>query len=778
MRILEPVKAPLLPLALLAASLHAAEPTVFELSGRVCDAGGQPLAGAAIQLDETVAARSDADGRYRVRVEAGERRLRISLEGYQLVSRSLVIDSDRDDADVVLQPQHRFADEVVVQAIRADAGVPVTKTDVDAPELKALNHGQEMPFLLQQGPSLTQYSENGSTSGYSYLYLRGIHQTRINMTLDGVPLNDPEESAVYFSNFGDFASALESIQVQRGVGTSSVGAASFGGSINFASADIRSEPELAAEVGLGSFGSGRATVGAHSGRFGPGIALYARGSYQTTDGFRERSGVAQHTLFFGASRQDGASFLKLFGFTGRERTQLSFLATEQSLLERDLRFNSLAEEERDRFGQDLLHVQYTRFFGTTRTLAGQVYYNGAQGWFRLWADPETRGSLLQFGLDGRALGGQLTYSEARGRGHLTAGLHGYDFHRDHVLDVVGGSRAYLNTGLKGELSAFAKLGWDPGRWQLYLDAQVRHARFRYRGAVPLDPVSWTFVNPKFGLRYEASSHLSVYGSLGRAKREPTRNDLLAGEDDASVAHDLRAVRPEQLLDLEAGLAVHTRTLALEADVYAMEFRNEIAATGELSDLGLLLRRNVERSQRRGLELDASYRPLPSLRLRLTATLSRNRIRTWTQFYDVYDVAGALLGSEARTYQDVEPLLTPPLILNQSIDWWPGRSFSLGLLGRYVSRSWLDNTNQLDLRTPAFFTLDACAALSLGGQAKLGRPRLRLLVRNLLDNRRVFPSGYSFVSLARDAAGRETLAGSAYYYPLATRSAFLSLDVRF
>src|SRR5262249_3768784 len=149
------------------------------------------------------------------------------------------------------------------------------------------------------------------------------------------------------------------------------------------------------------------------------------------------------------------------------------------------------------------------------------------------------------------------------------------------LDVVGGGRLYTNTGFKSELSGFAKLAWDPGRWQLYGDAQLRHARFRYSGAVPLGSVTWTFVNPKLGARYQPSGAVSVYASVGRATREPTRNDLLAGEDDATVFHDLRAVRPERLLDFEAGVDLHGRRLAVQATVYAMEFRNEIAATGEL-----------------------------------------------------------------------------------------------------------------------------------------------------------------------------------------------------
>src|SRR5262249_51546551 len=158
-------------------------------------------------------------------------------------------------------------------------------------------------------PSVTQYADSGSGAGYAYIYLRGIQSTRLNMTLDGVPLNDGEDSAVYFVDFGNFADSLESIQIQRGVGTSTVGAASYGGSINFASVDLRGARQLEAELGTGSFASNRASLGYQTGNLGPGLAFYARGSYQETDGFREHAGVTQRSLFFGGSHQDEQSFL-------------------------------------------------------------------------------------------------------------------------------------------------------------------------------------------------------------------------------------------------------------------------------------------------------------------------------------------------------------------------------------------------------------------------------------------------------------------------------------
>src|SRR5262245_37020119 len=291
-----------------------------------------------------------------------------------------------------------------------------------------------MPFLLKDVPSVTQYSDAGNGSGYAYLFLRGIPQTRLNVTLDGVPLNEPEDSALYFVDFADFASSLESLQVQRGVGTSSVGTASYAGSVNFASVDLAERARLEGRVGTGSFGTTRATLGLQSGVIGPRLRFYARGSWQETDGFRDRSGVDQKSVFYGASRQDDRSFLKVFGFVGREETQLAFLAVEPAVLEQDLRFNPMSPEEKDRFGQQFVQAQYTRFLSAHTSLAGQLYYNGAGGFYRIWADPE-HSQLYQYDLDWHFVGGLATFRHVEGPLDLTAGAHVNGYESDHAREV-------------------------------------------------------------------------------------------------------------------------------------------------------------------------------------------------------------------------------------------------------------------------------------------------------------------------------------------------------
>ena len=661
-----------------------------------------------------------------------------------------------------------FSETMEVSAIRADESVPVTKTDISREELKERYHGQDVPLLMRDAPSVNAYAESGvGGAGYSYISLRGIGSTRINFTLDGVPLADSEDMGTYFVDVPDLARSLESIQIQRGVGTSTFGSASFGGSVNLESIDLEQDDDLEVTLGLGSYGNEQVSVGYQSGALPGGLAFYTRLSYLENEGFRDNSATRQRNLFFSGTKKRGDAQLKLTGFTGHEDQQLSFYATDEATLDTDVRFNPLRPEEEDSFGYDLAQLQYIRALGSNSDMTASAYYQRGYGWYRLY-DLGTD-VLRQYGLDGMLLGTILTYEHRAGAMTTNYGVHVNRFQRDHTRDDLSmDTRDYANYGVKGEANAFAKINYDAGRWNLYGDAQLRHATFDYHGDVDHDGIDWTFFNPKVGARYALTVQSSVYASAGMSRREPTRNDLFQGEDNASFEHDLRAVRPERVIDFEAGWRHRTAGLELEATVYAMEFRNEIASTGELSDIGLLLRRNVDRSHRRGIELDTAWQVSRALRSKSTASFSHNRIDAWTQFFDIYDSAGNYVESRPVHYEDVEPLLTPSVLITQSFDYSPNARFTTNATARYVGRSYLDNTNDAAFDAPAFFLVDARASYAVTSWA-----RLTLQVNNLLDADRVYPSGYSYRFFSDDVN-----TGTAYYYPQAGRNAVVLMDFDF
>ncbi|HEX9162491.1 MAG TPA: TonB-dependent receptor [Thermoanaerobaculia bacterium] len=738
------------------------------IHGIVRDAAGQPVAGASVAIASVKSIESAADGSFSIEVPPGSYAIAISRAGFATERR--VADTEHA-LEVVLTT--KVAESIVVSGIRAEEPVPVTKTDVDRQEIVRHYTQQDIPLLLREVPSINAWAESGSgNAGYSYFNLRGVSPTRINFTLDGVPLADSEDMGVFFVDFPDLAESLQSIQVQRGVGTSTVGSPSFGGSVNLESLDLSQTPQTTARVATGSFGSRFATLGYQSGALPGGFELYARLSGNDTNGFRESSGTNQHNVFFSAAKQGESSQWRITGFSGHERQHLSFTAADAETLASDLRANPMQPDERDSFGYDLANVQYLKSLANGDSLTVSTFYQRGYGWYRLFDDEANRIDLRQYGLDGMLVGSMLTYSRNRGPLTMSYGVHVNEFRREHTRDLVGGPRDYFNYGTKGEANAFAKANVDRGAWHFYGDAQLRYTDFHYHGDVHIDPIRWTFFNPKLGARRDLSSRASVYGSVGLSTREPTRNDMFQGEDNASFAHDLHAVRPERLLDFESGVDFHGPRFAVKADVYAMEFRNEIASTGELSDIGLLLRRNVDRSYRRGLEVDATFDATSALRFRTVGNISRNRIRTWTQFYDVLDADGNFVGSEPVTYHNVEPVLTPSLIVSEMIEYSPLSSFGAGLTGRYVGRSFLDNTDNPDFVTPHFFTLDGNASVALSRST-----RVTLQANNILNNRRVYANGYDFAFLTKSPAGAETLSGTSFYFPQATRNFTVMVDFR-
>ncbi|HQR67458.1 MAG TPA: TonB-dependent receptor, partial [Thermoanaerobaculia bacterium] len=672
-------------------------------------------------------------------------------------------------------PEVRRSESLTVSAVRAEDVVPVTKTDVPLAAIEKENVGQEMPALLSLTPSVTFYADSGGPNGYAYFSIRGVQMTRLNLTFDGAPLNDPEDSAFYFANFGDFAGALGSLQVQRGVGTSTWGAASYGGSVNFESLEPSDGFGVGAGFSGGSFGTWRGSATVQSGLLGGGLKFWVKAAVQETDGFRDNSGVKQGSLFFGLARESPESVFRLTGLLGREKTQMAFLASEKSVLEVNPRDNPLTPEETDSFGQALVQALYTRFLSPASSLTVQAYFGDAGGWYRIRDVPDPS-VLYQYGLDWWRAGGIVTFQTRLGSVGLTLGALGSSFESTHTREVVDGPSDYTNHGFKYEANGFAKAGWDAGRWHVYGDAQLRWAEFRYTGGAGEEAVSWTFFNPKLGVRYDLSGGLSAYVSAGITSREPTRSDLLSGEDDASVLPDFTAVRPEKLADVELGLDWKTPAFALHASLYDMEFHDEIALTGQLSETGLPLRQNVPRSWRRGVELDVRWQPLPSLRLGGTLNASRNRISEWTQFYDVYDASGAYAGGVSRTFSDVAPLLTPELVANVFAEWDVLPWITLSANGRYLARSFLDNTNVGDLTTPSLFVLGAGLSIDLTGVLP-GRPRLRVLGQNLLNETSLWTSGYSYL-YATQGPGGLAFTGIPYYYPQASRSVTVTLDVGF
>lgn len=649
----------------------------------------------------------------------------------------------------------RRLEAVTITAVRGSAAAATTRTRLDTAALERQYVGQDMTRVLERAPGVTAYSENGAGNNYSYIRLRGIDQTRINFTLDGIPLSEPEDQGLFFSNFPDFARSVRTAEVQRGVGTSSNGTASYAGAVSFESVALAGS-RRSAELSLtaGSFGTRLASLEYLTGHGSNGLAGYARVSAHTSDGYRHNSGNEAASAFLSGAWIGSRDLVKAFVLGGRSKMEMAYYAASEEELAADRRFNPLGE--RDDFSQGFTGLTHSRALSTSTSLSTTVYGSASDGWYDV---RRSSGAIQKRELTSRWGGALSTLAWEGDAWRVNAGAHASRYARDHrrstrpAVDVP----LHENTGIKSDASAFGKAAYVMGRTTLHGDLQVRRASLRYEPDVnaDLDPmtVSWAFVNPKLGATVQLSPATSVFASWGRTGREPARSDLLAGSDNITRADfealggTLERVRPERVDDFETGVTWGTPGVRLTANAFAMLFRDEIAPTGEISaSTGNPLYENVERSSRVGLELEGLWQALPRMELHGDLALMRARLASYTEPYS---------GTE---YRDVAPMLTPSVASSHGATIQLARATRLLVDGRYVSSSALTNTGDASLTLPSRYNVDS------GVELAHRHATISLGVRNLTDAR-AYGSGYAYD-------------GVRYFYVEAPRSFYLTAALKY
>ncbi|MCK6516640.1 TonB-dependent receptor [Myxococcota bacterium] len=674
------------------------------------------------------------------------------------------------EPDLTTAPEDTPGAELTIIALSADAEDPVATTTLDADDLREQGAGQELAFALRSTPGVIVWSDAGNGRGYTTMSLRGLHQTRLSFTLDGMPLNDPEDSGVYPSNLADLSGALDAVQVQRGAGASSLGAPSLGGAVHLLSAAPQDERGGALRVGGGSYQSGEGALVVETGEIGPGLRVRAQLSGRTTEGYRDGTFMDQGAGYLIAEAPAPRGSWRALVFTGQMRSGLGFYPAHEDDLTLNPRHNDLSPSDTDRFGQTIGQLRWRgpAPAGGAGERSVMLYSNRVVGSFVL-SDPA---GDLRFGVDGRALGLITTTQRPLGEWDLRAGLSGSHFQRTHRLDIDSALQ-YSNRGIKSEGAAWARLDRPLGdRWRVFGDAQLRAAGFRYEGDVEVDPVGWVFLNPHVGARFALRPKLSLWTGLGQTSREPTRNDLFGGQDNLSAPVDLGTVRPEFVRDVELGLDARWAGGGAEITLYHMDFTDEIAATGEISELGLLLRENVPQSQRSGVELWL-HQGLGPVTVRLSGALSRASLGEWRQTVPLLDAAGVTLGQTTITLTDTPALLSPRLVGGAELAWAREERRRFGLTWQGMSPSQLDNLGAPRLSTPPYSRLDAWGAFETSPDDRGVHFGLDARAQNLL-NTTLWPSGTSSVVARRADDGGETLRGERYYFPEAGRSLWISV----
>lgn len=710
-------------LMILLASIHQAA-AQMQITGIITDReSGNPLPGATIQVRElekgTVA---DADGYFNLSLPEGHFELFISFVGFepQTIEVSASI-----DLKIGLNNDYQL-EEVVIRAIRGEENMPLTSKILEKKDIENHFVGQDPIFLINQlTPSLISYSESGTNlTNYGQMRLRGIDQSRINITLDGAPLNDMIDHGVFFSNFTDFSNSVESIQVQRGVGTSTNGTASFAGSINFQSIDLRnSRPGAELQLMGGSFNTFRASAEIFSGLQKNKFAFYSRFTKTNSAGYRYHTSTDSFSFFFSGGYFDKKNIIKITGFTGQSKNGLAYSPVALSDIREDPRTNYINENDIDDFGQDFVQLQYTRSLNAYSSWVSSAYYGAAggdfpfgfyvtdsifdafaQGNYRL----EDRFTQINYPLFNDHVGFTSYYHllTTNQKLNVNAGIHLYTFQRKNYESMIpdDANPYYDERSRKNELSLFAKADYRLNNWSILGDLQFRSLNLKINPDDQLLPgerevvKNWTFINPKIGFSYSLDFTKDFYAYYGFAGREPTKIDILGGfQLNSSNLPSVRSdeVKPEYVHDIEGGFRISRETFRLKVNGFLMKFRNEIAPIGAYVPEGFIqLRKNIPSSYRTGMELDWQWDIFQNLRFTGNATFMKSRIKEYDPVED------------PNIYRNVSQPLSPSFMGNGALTYFYRDIFEIELSGSYMSESYLEPTNQEELKMPGFFVANA------------------------------------------------------------------------
>jgi iron complex outermembrane receptor protein len=748
-------------------------PTVLfaqvRLTGTVTSADAGPLDAVSVVAgeDQRFGTWTDRDGRFALNgLRQGPLRLRLSHVGYHPVDTLLELKTDQVDVRLVMRPQAVLMREAEVSALRAGERAPFAQSKVTREELQRINTGVDLPILLDLQPSVVTTTDAGTGIGYTGLRIRGSDATRINVTLNGVPINDPESQAVFWVNMPDLASGLEDIEVQRGVGTSTNGPGAFGASINMRSSTIRDKAFGELGVFMGSYGTQRQYVRFGTGLMGLGeegkagsFSIDGRLSNITSDGYIDRATADLKSYQLQAAWLGRSRSLRFFTMSGHEVTYQAWEGVPREVIDTNRTYNPYTYDNQvDDYRQTHYQLLFDQQVGAHGTFNLTLFRVLGSGFFEQFREQDdlgrygigpiavgdtviTEGDIIRRRwLDNTMDGVNATYEQRFGSHRLAIGGSYSTYDGDHFGEVIwaqwaGDSdirqRYYDNNGTKTDANAFAKFTYVINEHiDLFGDAQVRsvaHEFLGFNNALEnvTQEASWTFFNPKAGAQWKVHEGGRLYASVAIANREPNRSDLIESSPQSRP-------RPERMIDYEVGYERRSGRLAFGINGYYMDYTDQLVLTGELNDVGYALRTNVATSYRAGVELTGAVQFARRFTWRPNATFSSNRITAFTEYVDDWDNGG----QQANALGTTDIAFSPNIIAGSELicRFWERAEqghAEVALVTKYVGEQYLDNTSSTDRMLDAYVVNDLRLNVTLLGKGarSLG---LNLTVRNLFS----------------------------------------------
>lgn len=678
-------------------------------------------------------------------------------------------------------------DEVLVQAVRATGKTPVAFSNLSKKDLAKRNLGQDIPVLMNLMPSVVTTTDAGNGVGYTGIRVRGSDATRINVTLNGIPYNDAESHGSFWVNMPDFASSVENLQLQRGVGTSTNGSGAFGASLNLLTDAYSYEPNGEISNSLGSFNTRKHTVKFGTGLINNSFELTGRLSNLQSDGYIDRASSKLNSYFLQGTFVNGGTLIKALAFGGKEKTYQAWNGVTQEEIDRyGRRFNPAGmymddngnmqfyNNETDNYRQDHYQLHWNEKWNTNWSTNIALHYTKGFGYYENYK--RDRNLLSTYGIQPLQVNGVIKEkSDAIQRKYLDNEFYGLTFSGQYVkneLELLFGGAAntyegdhfgevlwirtqpqnhypleyYRDNSTKNDLNFYTKASYTfNGRWTLFGDAQLRRVTYKANGKETgnVDD-TFNFFNPKAGLTFKVNEENQAYFSYARAHREPNRTDYENGNP-----------KPEKLNDFELGWRYATENLALNVNGFYMLYKDQLVLTGALNDVGAAIRENSGDSYRLGIEIDGTWRISPKWQINPSITLSSNKnIDYKTQF-----------NGELKELGNTEISFSPSIIAGNALTFMPVKQLSIALLTKYVGKQFMGNSNYSLSRLDAYFTNDVNVVYEIPLKKWFRSISLSLLANNIFDVQYI-SNGYYATEDSISESGIVTTYEGAGYYPQA------------
>lgn len=718
--------------------------------------------------------------------------------------------------------------EVAISSTRAGTKTPIAHTNVSKEQIEGMNFGQDIPYLLSFSPSVTITSDAGTGIGYTGFRIRGTDANRINITSNGIPMNDSESHSVFWVNIPDFASSTQNLQIQRGVGTSSNGAAAFGASVNMKTENISPKPFAEFDGSYGSFNTAKTTVKAGTGTIKEHFAFDIRLSSITSDGFIDRASVDLKSYFVQGSYFNEQTLVKLITFGGKEQTYHAWDGVpEEILAEGNRTYNPSGEMGKDINGNLLyyknqtdnyeqIHYQLSLLheFSPELKLNAALHYTKGDGYYEEYKQNR---SLIEYGLKPfETSDGLVKKSDLIREKHLDNDFGGMIFSLDYKTDKLnlsfggGGNhydgnhfgyvkwtkdymkdpdyfpphKYYRNTGRKTDLNLYTKANYQlSDKLSIYGDVQYRHITYKIKGKNDKwDRINedmqnlnfnenFNFLNPKTGLFYQIDRRNQIFASFAIGHREPNRRNYT----DSSVKQLPKA---EQLMDYELGYNFNHPRFAFGLNLYYMKYKNQLVLNGKINEIGEALTANVPDSYRTGIEFTAGVKITPWLKWDGNLTWSLNKIKDYTEYVTVYDASTWEEESiqQADHYGDTPIAYSPDWIVNSIISF-NHKGLSASLLSNYVSDQYIDNTGNKNKAIPSYFVNHLRLSYRFKAKNTEGI-ELKLLINNLFDEQYENNGFIWWSCYYRQSDGSLSPYTEKRYFPQAGRHFLAGISLRF